>query len=197
MDIHNQIVHNIETEDSGTNIEETNVLSFQCNVPKCNHYFQHLVDYNRHFSLAHSRTVIQRQEKQLKTNKAIIEGQKQLLRNKQVIVCLLEKQVENSERYIEHLERQLEEKILGKICYQRKRLLTSVQNVCTLSGPKHRALCAVATAYSAQCTVRSRPDYLIVRVLQATALVCVQVYTMQNDKIECALSEIAQTTIRA
>jgi uncharacterized C2H2 Zn-finger protein len=86
-EIHDQLVHNIEIKDSEAKLEVSNLPSFQCSVQKCNHYFHQLAAYDRHFSIAHSRTVIKRQEKQLKTKQNIIQGQKQLLRNKQVIVC--------------------------------------------------------------------------------------------------------------
>ena len=117
FDIHNQIVHDIEIEDS----EEETELTFKCSVEHCTHYFNNLVGYNRHFLLTHSKTIIQKQKHKLKTKEVIIEGQKQLLRSKEVIVCILERQIENAEEYVEHLKNQHDEHILCKICCQRKR----------------------------------------------------------------------------
>ena len=77
-------------------------------VDYCTYSFNNLVDYNRHFLLTHSKTIIQKQ--------------KRLLRNKEVVVlCILERQVENAEEYIEHLKNQHDEKILCKLCCHNKR----------------------------------------------------------------------------
>ena len=130
--IHDQMMHNKEIEITD---ENSNLPPFKCSVENCSEFFKHLSDYNRHFGVVHSRVIIKRQEQQLKetaetidtqrntidTQSNTIEAQRNLLNNKELIINLLQRQVQNATHYGENLKRQIEDRILCQICYERNR----------------------------------------------------------------------------
>ena len=130
--IHDNMMHNI---DIGVNNEHSKLPTFKCSVENCSEFFKCLSDYNRHFSIVHSGVILKRQEQQFKeTAKTIetqrntiesqsrtIEAQRNLLNNKELIINLLQRQVQNATHYGENLKRQIEDRILCQICYERNR----------------------------------------------------------------------------